>query len=391
MMYSDVAQSQSSQLNVFGYLCVNRRDEILPYLLSGVTNNRNELTSIHVTRLFQLLVQLDFDRVALTAFDLAAPALLLRALPKPGVADLILHLLGFQDGALWSNSVVTKSADRMCTWGSTLLPGALIENLRQTSWVSLLVLPLHPLVLQLKNVPGRPSSDAGRASLSPTKSREAGSLGSASPPPEARLVFSPNPRLPEWDEDVHDSKPGDEVDVDAVVCGVISSATARALSRVRGLPVEEKDSFEQAREAAELSLQELYDLCAEKVKQQHYSPVSTPKRSCNESNATIEPSSDGPARRRESSTPSDPTDLGGAADPLNELEMMLHDGIFLETEDPSLGWPGGVAVVHHFSHAADLLMRLLDLATKGQKSANLATEDDNRAQQAQLELLHYIL
>ena len=30
-------------------------------------------------------------------FDLHAPALLLRALPKPGAADLILHLLGFQD------------------------------------------------------------------------------------------------------------------------------------------------------------------------------------------------------------------------------------------------------------------------------------------------------
>ena len=29
------------------------------------------------------------------------------------------------------------------------------------SEVSLLVLPLHPLVLQLKNLPGRPSSDAG--------------------------------------------------------------------------------------------------------------------------------------------------------------------------------------------------------------------------------------
>jgi hypothetical protein len=69
---------------------------------------------------------------------------------------------------------------------------------------------------------------------------------------------------------------------------------------------------------------------------------------------------------------------------------MLHDGIFLETEDPSLGWPGGVAVVHHFSHAADLLMRLLDLAAKGQKSVNFATEEDNRAQQAQLELLHFI-
>merc|ERR1719316_651881 len=109
MMYSDVAQNNTSQVNVFGYLCVNRRDEILRYLLSGVTNNRNELTSIHVTRLF--------------------------------------HLLGFQDGALWSNSVVTKSADRMCTWGSTLLPGALIDSLRQTSWVSLLTLPLHPLVL----------------------------------------------------------------------------------------------------------------------------------------------------------------------------------------------------------------------------------------------------
>merc|ERR1719379_3169216 len=357
MMYSDVAQSQSSQLNVFGYLCVNRRDEILRYLLNGVTNNRNELTSIHVTRLFQLLVQLDFDRVALTAYDLAAPAMLLRALPKPGTADLILHLLGFQDGALWSNSVVTKSADRMCIWGSSLLPGALIENLRQTSWVSLLILPLHPLVLQLKNVPGRPSSDAGRASLSPTKSREAGSLGSASPPPEARLVFSPNPRLPEWDEDAHDSKRGEAVDVDAVVCSVISAATARALSRVRGIAVEEKDTFEQAREAAELSLQELYDLCAAKVKQQHQSPMSTPKRS-SRSNTTL-CDSDGPAQRPASSPPTDP---------LSELESMLHDGIFLETEDPSLGWPGGVAVVHHFSHAADLLMRLLDLAAKGQKS-----------------------
>merc|ERR1719174_215549 len=117
MMYNDMSGCpQSSPLNVFGYLCLNRRDEILRYLLSGVTNNRNELTSIHVTRLFQLLVQLDFDRVALTGYDLAAPALLLRALPKPGVADL------------------------MCTWGSTLLPGALIDSLRQTSWVSLLTL-----------------------------------------------------------------------------------------------------------------------------------------------------------------------------------------------------------------------------------------------------------
>merc|ERR1719261_1725534 len=151
MMYQDVTTGIGQ--NVFGYLCLNRRDEILPYLLSGVTNNRNELTSIHVTRLFQLLVQLDFDRVALTAFDLHAPALLLRALPKPGAADLILHLLGFQDGALWSNSQVTKSADRMAIWCSTLLPNSLIDCLRQTSWVSLLVLPLHPLVLQLKNLP----------------------------------------------------------------------------------------------------------------------------------------------------------------------------------------------------------------------------------------------
>merc|ERR1719506_3089432 len=128
---------------------------------------------------------------------------------------LPLHPLVLQDGALWAQSVVSKSADRMTIWGSALLPGALIDALRQTSWVSLLMLPLHPLVLQLKNLPGRPSSDAGRASLSPTKSREAGSLGSASPPPEARLIFSPNPRLPEWDDDMHDSKLGDEVDVDA--------------------------------------------------------------------------------------------------------------------------------------------------------------------------------
>merc|ERR1719313_504527 len=135
----------------------------------------------------------------------------------------------------------------MCIWGSpTLMPAALIDNLRQTSWVSLLVLPLHPLVLSLKNLPGRPSSDAGRASLSPTKSREAGSIGSASPPPEARLVFSPNPRLPEWNEESAHQKRGDEVDVDAVVCDVVSSATARALSRVRGIHVEEKGAFEQA-------------------------------------------------------------------------------------------------------------------------------------------------
>merc|ERR1719238_1944360 len=311
MMYNDMSGCpQSSPLNVFGYLCLNRRDEILPYLLSGVTNNRNELTSIHVTRLFQLLVQLDFDRVALTAFDLHAPGLLLRALPKPGAADLILHLLGFQDGALWSNSQVTKSADRMAIWGSTLMPGALIDCLRQTSWVSLLVLPLHPLVLQLKNLPGRPSSDAGRASLSPTKSREAGSLGSASPPPEARLIFSPNPRLPDWDDDADDAKRGgEEVDVDAVVCSVVSTATARALGRLRGAPVQEKGAFEQAREAAELSLQELYDLCAEKVKQHSTcltSPVSTPKRSVHShrsDHTAFEVDSDGPARRTCSGSP----------------------------------------------------------------------------------------
>jgi hypothetical protein len=393
MMYQDVCQNTSPQMNVFGYLCVQRREEILRYLLNGVTNNRNELTSIHVTRLFQLLVQIDFDHVALTAYDLTAPALLLRALPKPGAADLILHLLGFQDGALWSNSIVSKTGDRMSIWGSNLMPGALIDCLRNTSWVSLLILPLHPLVLQLKNLPGHTNSDAGRASLSPTKSREAGSLGSASPPPapEARLVFSPNPRLPDWDEDEDDSKPADEVDVDAVVCSLVSETTDRVLKRIRAKSGAEHAAFEQAREAAELSLQELYDLCAEKVKRQHESPVSTPepKRSCDESTTTL-CESDGPAARPGSRSPSDPTDLGAAADSLSDLEAMLNDGIFLETEDPSLGWPGGVAVVHHFCHAADLLTRLLDLATKGQKSPNLATEEENRAQQAQLELLHFI-
>jgi len=62
----------------------------------------------------------------------------------------------------------------------------------------------------------------------------------------------------------------------------------------------------------------------------------------------------------------------------------------LETEDPALGWPGGIAVVHHFSHAVDFLHRLLDLAAKGLKGPNIATEEDKKAQAAQLELLHYI-
>jgi hypothetical protein len=80
------------------------------------------------------------------------------------------------------------------------------------------------------------------------------------------------------------------------------------------------------------------------------------------------------------------------SDSLADIEAMLNDGIFLETKDPGLGWPGGLAVVHHFSHAADFLLRLLDIANKGMRgvSSMAATEEDRRASAGQAELLSFL-
>jgi hypothetical protein len=335
------------------------------------------------------MLQLEFESVAQTAYDLAIPALLLRALPKPGVADLILHLLGFQDGLLWTQSIVTKSPDRTAVWNSSILPHGLIDCLRQNAWVTLLLLPLNPLVfsLKLKNRGDSPSREQGRTSLSPTPTPDR----ALSPPrtpsrgtvdaersPVRSLIFSPNPRLPEWGAE---TEPQETCSVArTVVEDVVKEGVRQAFGHV-GLSPEDV-----AQLAASTGLREVYDQCARRV--ERLSPGSSPKRSGRASNATVF------SEEKGNSTASPP---GAEASPTNDptlsstdVEALLQDGIFLETEDPALGWPGGIAVVHHFSHAVDFLHRLLDLAAKGLKGPNIATEDDKRAQAAQLELLHYI-
>lgn len=452
--------TETQQMSVLAFLCLGRLEESVDILLSGVASNRNELTSMHSARFMQHLLSLDSDRVGLVALQLHGPALLLRALPKPGVADLILHLLGFQDGALWANTHVTRTPDRTSLWAcSHVLPNRLVEYLRATAWVSLLMLPLHPLVLSLRTrTPGPATPEDARgtdvadhapdvsrcSSLSPRASCSSHNLTSpntppqTSPPPFASSptlgqeaeyrdtgidpehmpqifsspdkaavrdltqggAFTPD-ELPAWDASSVDEPreaveqrgwvEDEDVKLDDWAAG-LSTAQRGAVENfieheadptVGDVASGPKMQGPEARPGPDESEgQELTTLLADMLLENIYAKCGPATRARSDASTAVSP---GPA-------PAPPACETGPAEDIAEIEAMLQDGIFLETKDPSLGWPGGMAVVHHFAHAADFLLRLLDLANKGMRGVSSAatTDDDRRACAAQAEVLHFL-